>query len=262
MTRIFFKNLHTRRLLPVIALSILIMLCAQVSRAQSKAEIKNVDFSVRNDSMFVVYNLDKAGKQERFTISLKVATASGKEIHPQATSGDVGNNITGGKSKKMIWDIKKDNIFINEGISVEVIAEPVIPETKFVHRGTAVLLSEVLPGLGITKLNNGGPYWIMAIAFYGCAAGSYLYYNSAESNYDKYLESVVENDRNKLYNKTQNYNTISDVLMYTAGAVWLGNMIWTLACPNKTKPNSKGMSFSGGYDPIAKAPVFVIKYGF
>ena len=237
--------------------------------SQSKAEIHNVDFQLKNDSLFITYDLVKTAKDQRFLISIEVSIASGKIIKPISLSGDVGQGVRGGKGKTIIWDIKKDNVYINEGIIVEVIGGPMLPpkekvtqETRFVHRGIAVLLSAVVPGLGITKLTKGGPYWIMAIGFYGAVAGSYLYYSSAKDNYQKYLDSRDEDQRNSLYSSSSSQNTISEVLMYTAGAVWLGSMIWTLATPNKTKPNGKGMSFGGYYNPYVQKPMFTLKYRF
>jgi len=250
------------RLFKVIALIIIIILSIQGIHAQSRAEIRNVDFQVRNDSLFVTYDIEKASKNELFSISLKITTRSGKTVTPGNLIGDVGMNISGGKAKHIIWDISKDNIVINENLAVEVFGIPLDSAVKFVSRVKAVLLSAVVPGLGITKLKNGGPYWIMAIAVYGSAAGSYLYYSFAEKNYTKYLDARTESERNSLHSTVQSQKTISSVLMYTAGAVWLRNMIWTLACPNKTNPNDKGISFGGAYDPMAKAPVINLRFKF
>jgi hypothetical protein len=262
MKRIFSQNQFALRCLMMASLFILFSLLTQLGWAQSHAEIRNVDFTVRNDTLFVTYDLDKAAKQERFNISLKITTLSGKIITPYIPSGDVGEKISGGKAKQIVWDINKDNVVINEDIAVEVIATPQESAIKFVSRGKAVLLSALVPGLGLTKLNNGGPYWIMAIAVYGSAAGSYLFYSLADQNYSKYLDARTESERNSLHSTVQSQQTISNVLMYTAGAVWLGNMIWTLASPNKTKPGYKGITFGGSYDPLAKAPVFTFKYKF
>jgi hypothetical protein len=210
----------------------------------------------------VTYDLDKAGKDERFSILLKISTPSGKIITSYTLSGDVGENITGGKDKQIIWCISRDNVAINEDIAVEVFATSEGSNVKFVSRSKAVLISAVVPGLGLTKLNNGGPYWIMAIVVYGAAAGSYIYYSMAEQNYTKYLVARTEDERNTLHSTVQSQKNMSNVLMYTAGAVWLGNLIWTLANPNKTKPGKKGISLGGSYDPMAKAPVVMFKYKF
>lgn len=235
---------------------------SQLTFAQSNAEIKNVDFTVKNDSLFVTYELDNAKKHDRFLIQLKISTDSGKVIVPYALSGDIGSNISGGKTKQIIWDINKDNVVIDDEIAVEVIASIQEIPPKFVSRGKAGLLSALVPGLGLTKLNNGGIYWVMAIAVYGSAAGSFLYYSLSDQTYAKYLDAQTESERNSFYSTVQGQKTMSNVLMYTAGAIWLGNIIWTLVSPNKTKPGDKGISFGGSYDPISKGVVFSMKYKF
>ncbi len=262
MIRTFHDWRPVGLIMRIIAFVLIIFTLVLDGIGQSHAEIRNVDFTVRNDSMFVTYDLGKASKQERFEITLQISTAAGKTINPLTVTGDVGKNIAGGKSKQIVWNIGKDNMVINEEIAVEVVATALVDEVKFVSRGKALLLSAVVPGLGITKLNNGEPYWIMAFVVYGAAAGSYLYLSLADQNYTKYLDARTESERNSLHSTVQSQKTISEVLMYTAGAMWLGNMIWTLATPNKTKPGTKGLSFGGSYDPWAKAPVVNIKYNF
>ncbi|MFH0894347.1 MAG: hypothetical protein V2A54_07915 [Bacteroidota bacterium] len=244
------------------------MLQLNQAMAQSKATIENVDFHIQNDTLWVTYDILHAAKNEQFNIGITITTASGKTIQPVSVSGDAGAGINGGKGKKICWDINKDRVVIAEGIYVDVTAtiyEVQPPETskeKYFHRGPALLLSAVVPGLGITKLNHGKPFWIMAVAFYGAAAGSYFYYNSANNTYDKYLASEDENERNKLYNQAKSQKTISTILMYTAGAVWLGNMIWTAIHPNKTKPGKNGLSLGGGWNEQFGGAELSVKYRF
>ena len=219
MGKVNIANLEGPRLLMLITLYLFLSIWPYSVKSQSQAEIRNVDFTVRNDSLFVTYDLYKASKKEQFGISLKITTASGKLINPMATTGDVGSNIPGGKAKQIIWNISKDNVVIDEEIAVEVLAIPHEGPVKFVSRGKAVLLSAIVPGLGVTKLSRGGPYWIMAIAAYGSAAGSYYYFTMAEQNYTKYLDAKTEGDRNSFHSTVQSQKSISDILMYTAGAV-------------------------------------------
>ena len=229
--------------------------------SQSTAEIQNIQFTAHNDTLTITYDIVQAERKEMFDISLVVTTASGKLIRPRAVNGDVGANVSAGKGKIIHWDLNRDQIFLKEGIEVEIEAIVIgIPE-KFISRGKAILLSAFVPGLGITKLNKGGPYWIMAIATYGAAAGSVVFYFMADGNYTKYLDATDMDERNRLYDKTESQKMISDILMYSAGAVWLGNMIWTIAHPNKTK-QAKGLSFGGSYDPVIGRPVFALRYRF
>ena len=181
--------------------------------------------------------------------------------HAKKPDGDIGTNVTGGKNRQIIWNISKDNIVINEAVAVEVMAIPEGIDVKFVPRGKAALLSAVVPGLGLSKLNNGGPYWVMAIGVYGAAAGSILFYSLAGQNYTKYLDAKTVDERNRLHATVERQKTTADVLLATAGAIWLGNMIWTLASPNKTKKDY-GVSFGGNYDPMGKTPVINILYKF
>ena len=251
---------------PVILLGVLVIisgfLCPGNSvSGQSTAEIQNIQFEANNDTLTVTYDIIQAERKELFDISLVITTASGKLIRPRAISGDVGPNVKGGGRKQIYWDLNRDQIFLNEEIEIEIEAIALGVPEKFVSRGKAVLLSAVVPGLGITKLNNGGPYWIMAVATYGAAAGSVVFYFMADGNYTKYLDATNLDERNSLYDKVESQNMISDILMYSAGAVWLGNMIWTLAHPNKTK-QAKGLSFGGSYDPVIGKPVFALRYRF
>ena len=235
--------------------------CLQQGFSQSAAEIQNISFKAQNDTLIVTYDIEKAERKELFDISLVITTASGKLIRPRTVSGDVGSNITSGKGKQIYWDLNRDQIFLNEGIEVEIEAVALGIPIKFVSRGKALFLSTFVPGLGITKLNKGGPYWLMAVATYGAAAGSVVFYYLADDNFKKYLASMDIDERSKLHSKVETQNTISDILMYSAGVVWLGNMIWTLAHPNKTK-QAKGLSFGGSYDPVIGRPVFALRYRF
>ncbi|TSA24845.1 MAG: hypothetical protein D4R67_11130 [Bacteroidetes bacterium] len=250
--------------------NILLIFCAFISvflclgvnvSGQSVAEINNIRFIAQNDTLIVTYDINQAVRKELFDVSLIITTSSGKLIRPRAVCGDVGPTVTGGKGKRIYWDLNRDQIFLNEGIEVEIEAVALGIPMKFVSRGKALLLSTFVPGLGITKLNKGGPYWLMAVATYGAAAGSVVFYYLADDNFKKYLASMDIDERSKLHSKVETQNTISDVLMYSAGAVWLGNMIWTLSHPNKTK-QAKGLSFGGSFDPVIGQPVLAVKYRF
>jgi hypothetical protein len=237
------------------------LLPGSTGSAQSVAEIQNVQFVARNDTLIVTYDIEKAQRKELFDVTLIVTTASGKLIRPRAVSGDVGSVVTAGKGKTIFWDLNRDQIYLNEGIQVEIEAIALgIPE-KFVSRGKALLISAVVPGLGITRLHKGGAYWMMAVIVYGSSAGSAIFYAMADHNFRKYLSSADIDERNTLHSRVMTQNTVSDVLLYTAGAVWLGNMIWTLVQPNKTKP-LKGLSFGGNVDPVSGRPWFAVTWRF
>jgi hypothetical protein len=229
--------------------------------SQSTAEITNIQFFERNDFLIITYDIEKAERKEIFEVSVTINTASGQLIRPRAITGDFGLKVLGGKEKRIFWDLNKDRIFLNEAVKVVIeVTSLGVPE-KFVSRGKAVLLSTFVPGFGITKLNNGGAYWLIAVATYSLGAGSAVFYFLADDTYSKYLASTGIDERNSYYDKAESQNLTSEILMYAAGAVWLGNMIWTLAQPNKTK-QAKGISFGGSIDPVTGKPALGVRYRF
>jgi hypothetical protein len=255
-------KVNNRHLVAGFALLAFLVFSFISGRSQSGAVIDNVDFNQKSDSLFVTYDLLKAKRNERFTVFLKIIPKSGREIKPVSVSGDIGNDIQGGKGKLMIWNIRKDNIEINEEIAVEVTAISQMADIKQFSRGKALLLSAVVPGLGITKLKNGGAWWLMSLGVYGCLAGSWVYHEMAQDNYGKYDQSLITDERNSLYSTANQQHDISVGFLYASGAIWLGNVIWTLATPKKTGDDLKGLSVSGGYDPISQTPMVNIKFGF
>jgi len=98
-----------------------------------------------------------------------------------------------------------------------------------------MLQSLVLPGWGQSKV-KGSPWYITGIALYGTAIGGYLLYNKSNENYDLYKIELDADKRADLYNKAQNGLNLSSVMMYSAAAGWLANMIWTAVMPNPYKP--------------------------
>jgi len=242
-------------------MSLLLLFVPFLSFSQSP-EVKNVQLTERNDTLSITYDIEKCQRREQLDVSVMVNLESGKQIRPRAVTGDVGLIPCGkGKGKQILWDLNRDQVFINEKITVDIDAIPLgIPE-RFVSRGRALWMSALVPGLGISKLNKGGAHWLLAIATYGAAAGSAVFYFLADDTYSSYLAETDIDKRNALYDKTENQSMVSDVLLYTAGAVWLGNMIWTLVQPNKTK-QAKGLTVGGTYDPVVGTPVFAVKYRF
>lgn len=247
--------------------------------AQSKAGIFNVDFTVNRDSLIVTYDILKSKFSERFNITFTVKAITGKTYSPKTVYGDIGNNVFGGKGKRIIWEIAKDNVLIDEEIFVEVHGQPVFETEQVVQKeepapvtnnwddgsrtfskGGALALSAILPGLGITKQKEGGAYWLLSIATYGLAAGGIILNASSSSTYDKYTAATTAEERNSLYDKALSQNKTGNILIYSAIGVWVGNMVWTLLTPNKIK--TTGFSYGGTVDPVGHKPLLCLRYKF
>jgi hypothetical protein len=251
-------------------------------KAQTKAEIQNIDFNVVNDSLIVTYDLLKAKSSERFTITLIVKTVTGKTYDLSSLRGDVGNNIGGGKGKRIVWDITKDKAVINDDIFVQVLATPVQAEPgaqpaqqppatakqpkakasgqgegKGYSKGAAIGLSVVVPGLGITKLRNGGAYWLIGVATYGCAITGLVLDIMCSSTYNKYKNATTASDRDKYFKSANSQNKTGNLLLYTAAGLWAVDLIITAVVPSK--PRNK-FSMGPTYDPLINKPMLTLRY--
>ncbi|MCX6287988.1 MAG: hypothetical protein NTY96_12825 [Bacteroidetes bacterium] len=249
-----------------------------ISRAQTKAEIQNIDFNVVGDSLIVTYDLLKAKNSEKFNVVLVVKTVTGKSYDPLAVAGDVGGNIFGGKAKRIVWNIAKDKVVINDEIFVQVLATPMpsditatpVQETpkqtqqpktqggeKVFSKGGAIALSAIMPGLGITKLRAGGAYWLIGLATYGLAIGGVVLNVMAPSTYNKYKDATSASDRDTYYKKAVSQNKTGNTLLYLAGGLWFVDMIITAAVPAKRK---SGYSLGPTYDPVINQPMLTFRY--
>ncbi|UCG28255.1 MAG: hypothetical protein JSV24_02525, partial [Bacteroidales bacterium] len=145
----------------------------------SKAEIVNTDFGIVEGKIEIKYDLIKSRKGELFTVYVFAVTETGDTIQASSVTGDVNDNVPGGREKVIIWDYEKDNFYTTGRVSIEVHAVPVSPEIAgrppgaYPGLGKAMLLSTVCPGWGSTKLTDGKPHWIKGIFGYGSVALSY-----------------------------------------------------------------------------------------
>lgn len=245
--------------------------------AQSKARIENVDFFPDGSTVVITYDILKSKSNETFKIWVNVYTEAGQKIIPNALSGDVGNNIIGGPYKRIIWDMKADQAFLDEDIAIVVMAESQLSqgdkpaskvkqsgEKQGISVGGALGLSFVLPGLGRRVATGNGAAYLWGIAGYGCLGGAYLMNNSAYKNYEDYKVATTPSERDNLYKKAKNQDLYSKVLLGAAAAIWVVDLIVTGVKASKVRKSysSQKFSFIGNYDPITQQPLIGLKYRF
>lgn len=245
--------------------------------AQSKARIENVDFFPNGSTIFVTYDIVKAKSNETFKIWIDVYTESGQKIVPKALSGDVGENVQGGPYKRISWDMNADQVFLNEGVSINVLAESNLykyekkigqesrtEKKEGISVGAALGLSLVLPGLGRRVATRKGAAYLWGVAGYGCLAGAYFMNNSAYNNYEDYKTANTTSERDDLYKKAKNYDLYSKVLLGAAATIWVVDLIVTGVKAGKVRKSyaDQKFSFNAGYDPRMQTTMLAVKYRF
>jgi len=257
-----------------------------IGQSQTKAMVQNIDFNVVGDSLVITYDILKAKSSERFKAYLEVKTVTGKTFEIKSVSGDV-DNISGGKGKRIVWNVISDRAVIDADIYVNVILSPILADAaaagaaaavtpavvaqppaetvvkqepkgeKVYSKGMALLLSAVVPGLGITKLRAGGPYWLIGLADYGLLIGGIVLNSMSSSTYNKYKDATTASDRNTFYDKAVSQNKTGNTLLYAAGGLWVVNMIITAVVPAKLR---YAYSIGPTYDPVINQPMLTFRY--
>lgn len=231
--------------------------------AQSKAVVQNVDFFLEGENLIISYDITKAKSDEVFEVSVNIKTVTGTKISAYSLSGDVGAGVSGGSFKRISWDLKTDNAYLDDEIFVEVIAKPMVLDAvakPMEHKsvGGAMLRSLIFPGWGNRFAKDGGAYWLIGIAAYGSVGASFYYNNQANSSYDDYKNSLDPDERDKLYQEASDNYDMQQNLMYAAGAIWLIDIIWSgIQAGNVNKKVRKNnVSYGYYYDPAMRTPMF------
>lgn len=245
--------------------------------AQSKARVENVDFFPDGSTVIITYDILKAKANETFKVWINVYTESGEKIIPNALTGDVGSNIIGGPYKRILWDMKADQAFLEEEIAIVVLAESESVKVKKqveqitpggkkqgISIGGAIGLSLVLPGLGRRVATGKGAAYLWGVAGYGCLGGAYFLNNSAYNNYEDYKLATTPDERDNLYKKAKNQDLYSKVLIGAAAVIWVTDLIVTGVKASKIRKSSSSqkLSLTGSYDPYTQQPLIGFKFRF
>lgn len=233
-----------------------------------------------NDQVMVTYEFETFKKNQKFKVWIEIKKSSGEKIDVKSLSGDIGKDIDGGKNKEIIWDFLNDKILIDDEIGIEVFAtlinnnEQIIIENdivdnenqKTISSGKALLLSAVLPGMGIAKVKQQKYFLALSVITYGTAAMSYIYNNMAYNNYTDYLDNEIISSESASFNKSKKQKSMSKIFLYTAAATWTTNLIWTAVAASKNKStafykNNK-LNFTANINRHYKIPEFGIIYKF
>jgi hypothetical protein len=182
--------------------------------------------------LLITYDLIGKGNSNPYYVWIEVEKKNGESIKAKNLTGDAGDVFVG-KDRKIIWELERDSVFLNEEVLVEVKAEKYI---KAYNKRSAMLMSVVLPGLGQTKASNGKPFWLMGIATYGALAGGLILHSSSEKNYDLYAAEEDPEIRKDLFDQAQKQLDISSGLIISAAALWTTNLIWMATMPNRYLP--------------------------
>ena len=224
---------------------ILIIATTTLSFAQTKAQVKNVNFELVNNEVIITYDIVKHRPDEMFKIWVKIYTAQENELKAESLTGAVGENVSGGDHKKIVWNPAKDGVYLDNDIYIQVFAGSTSRNTddgvsSDVSMGKWLMLSALYPGTGNAKVRS-NKLWLAAGALgYGSMVGSVLLNSKASKSYDNYLRSQDVSERNDLFNDADSQKQLSTILFVSGAVIWAADLL--LFTLNSKKPGTSANS--------------------
>ncbi len=259
-------------------LTALLLLVTLLSFGQIHTAVSHPVVEVNDQEVHIFYDIINSGPNHRFNISVLITDTRGRELISRSLSGDVGDNISGGDKKHIVWNLEEDQLTLDGPIDVQILLEALpsaisgsstqiegqndLEESdslagvdalsknellgdvaspvkpKIYTRTSLVFKSLVFPGWGLTNLKK-KPHWIKGLAAYACIAGS-VYLNRQAVNTYKQIDSFQDyQDKDDLYQKAIKQDNISEVLAITAAGIWVLDFVWTLVGTSELKAKNK-----------------------
>lgn len=277
---------------------------------QAQPRITNTRTVMDSGNVIITYDIVGHQPGDIFKIWVDVKTNEGKKLNAKTLTGAIGDSIFGGKNKRITWYKRTDGVIVEKKFYVKVLGLPMgsvamagtseivndgnnsaastysstnfnhsedavglTYEKKEVNLGKAMLFSTILPGLGLSQMEGGKPYWLMGVAAYGCLGASIYYNRLAVESYDDYRASEEINDRLALTSDWQNQNRTSKIFAVSAVAIWAIDYAWVLIKGDSNdysdygflrKHNSKiqNVSIGSTYNPFTRTPELMLRYKF
>lgn len=210
---------------------IFLIICAKSYSQSFKLTDPKMEFD--GYKLSISYDLVNRSQSDIFFIWVEIKNQAGTPVRARSFKGDCGDSIRSGKDKKIFWVPEEDAIYLDDTVSVELKGEKYV---KSFNKGSMILLSTVMPGLGQAKISKGKPWWLAGIAAYGTLAGGFIVHSGYVKTYDKYKLEVDPVERGDLFDKSQQQKNLSNILFISTATIWAANLIWVSAKPNKYRP--------------------------
>ena len=93
----------------------------------------------KDNLVYITYDFLNGQPTDTFNVTVDISDAFGNSIHESALSGDIGNDVMGGENKTIVWNLNVDRIYMEDDISVKILAQNRLP----VPKSKLILISEI-----------------------------------------------------------------------------------------------------------------------
>lgn len=117
------------------------------NHGQDEATISSPRLKMVNDNLSISYDITGGSKRDKYNITIEITYTNGAEIEAKSLTGDIGDSISGGKNREIIWNLTADNIYLNNAIQVEILADRIIIPKKIPPKKLKIQLPETIEPL-------------------------------------------------------------------------------------------------------------------
>lgn len=232
-------------------LFLFLLFSSSLLSAQSKIQISRPDLSYINNTLTVKYEITGCERGQIVDISMIVVNSKGDTIRPTYINGDIGNKVTCGPGKSILWDVARDTINLDDDIEVMLTGKEIIPvitkisnpDLQKISRGTVLISSFFIPGLGQKKASGKAGHLVFSGLVYGLGGASGYFYMQHKKYYRDYQNASGATADDFFSKSEENFN-MSQYMLYGAIGTWVTNMVWSAVIPIKgTRLKKPGISF-------------------
>jgi len=180
-------------------------------------------------------------------------------------TGDVGEKISAGEDKEIIWDLVADNIFLKETINVKLVAD-VKRDFSYYSFNKLLISSIIVPGMGRHKFDRSKKQYYAGMIGYTCILTGLVTKSSSNKSFNRYS---IEKDaalRQKYFNRSNTYRSIATLTFISAASIWATDI--TLLYLKKLNSKStasnfqNNLNFAMSYNYFSQKPMFGLNYRF
>lgn len=259
--------------------------------AFGQGRVSNVRMRAADQQSIEIY-YDLKNAQPNDSIYVRLQRRSGILVKPNApnVSGAVGQNQADGRDKKVVWNLRENNLLLREEVravvlvkqlgSAGAVAEAPQPEApaaeaksyesvatrRYTGPGWA-LLSALAPGIGNIFVQNPAPKVglrpLVTVAAYGLLIYGAGQQGEATQAYSTYNQSPSETDGEPYYQQANSAHQRYYIATRAAGLIWLTDVTLTLLKGLRNERVAKkqtAVSLNLTYQ--ANTPVALFRYSF
>ena len=253
-------------------LLILLIFFIQDNTFAQKPSILNVRINIMEEGK-VRINYDVENLNENDSVGFYVVNKNGATLVPKSFIGDFGKKVTPGKNKLIIWDLVKDEIFVDEEFQIQIKVklsprEIIPPEPKNVILGGGVsntLLSVVAPGLGnifVTENHKIGLRPLITATYVGLLIYGFTMKSKKDEQYAIYESKLRSSEAAPYYDLANYYHHRYYAATRLAGVIWAFDIITTFIKGSKNDKIRKNTKTSFNLNSVGETPTLGFKYNF